>query len=66
MPVVVYVDNARVGPIDQLKTIGKIDVKEIRYLSPRVATDRWGEGHPGGVIYVTTVQGSGPDTTDVR
>jgi len=66
LPVVVYVDNARVGPIDQLKTIGKIDVKEIRYLSPRVATDRWGEGHPGGVIYVTTVQGAGPDTTDVR
>ena len=63
LPVVVYVDNVKVGPIEELKTLGKVDVKEIRYLSPRVATDRWGEGHPGGVIYVTTIQGAGPDTT---
>ena len=55
--------NGKVGPIDELKTIGKIDLKEIRYLSPRAAMDRWGEGHPGGVIVVTTVQGAGPDTT---
>ena len=48
------------------KTLGKIDVKEIRYLSPRAATDRWGEGHPGGVIHVTTIQGAGPDTTESR
>jgi hypothetical protein len=63
LPVVVYVDNVKVGPIDELKTLGKVDLKEIRYLSPRVATDRWGQGHPGGVIYVTTIQGVGPDTT---
>ena len=63
LPVVVYVDNVKVGPVEELKTLGKVDVKEIRYLSPRVATDRWGEGHPGGVIYVTTIQGVGPDTT---
>ena len=63
LPVVVYVDNVKVGPVDELKTLGKVDLKEIRYLSPRVATDRWGQGHPGGVIYVTTVQGIGPDTT---
>jgi hypothetical protein len=66
LPVVVYVDNVKVGLIDELRTIGKIDLKEIRYLSPRVATDRWGEGHPGGVIYVTTIQGARPDTTDSR
>lgn len=63
LPVVVYIDNVKVGPIEELKTLGKIDVKEIRYLSPRVATDRWGENHAGGVIYVTTMQGVGPDTT---
>lgn len=63
LPVVVYIDNVKVGPIEELKTLGKLDVREIRYLSPRAATDRWGEGHPGGVIYVTTVQGVGPDTT---
>ena len=63
LPVVVYVDNVKVGPIDELKSLGKIDLKEIRYLSPRAATDRWGQGHPGGVIFVTTIQGAGPDTT---
>ncbi len=62
MPVVVYIDNVKVGPISELKTLGTVDVKEIRYLSPRVATDRWGLNHAGGVIYVTTVQGLGPDT----
>jgi hypothetical protein len=63
LPVVVYIDNVKVGPVEELKALGKLDVREIRYLSPRAATDRWGEGHPGGVIYVTTVQGVGPDTT---
>jgi len=63
LPVLVYIDNVKVGPVDELKTLGKVDVKEIRYLSPRAATDRWGEGHAGGVIVVTTVQGVGPDTT---
>lgn len=63
LPVVVYIDNVKVGPIDELKALGKVDVKEIRYLSPRVATDRWGENHAGGVIYVTTLQGVGRDTT---
>ena len=66
LPVIVYIDNVKVGQIDELKTLGKIDVKEIRYLSPRAATDRWGEGHPGGVIHVTTIQGAGPDTTESR
>jgi len=63
LPVVVYIDNVKVGPVDELKALGKVDVREIRYLSPRVATDRWGENHAGGVIYVTTVQGLGIDTT---
>ena len=63
MPVVVYIDNVKVGPIDELKALGKLDVREIRYLSPRAATDRWGENHAGGVIYVTTLQAGVPDTT---
>ena len=66
LPVVVYIDNVKVGPVDELKALGKADVREIRYLSPRVATDRWGENHAGGVIYVTTLQGIGPDTTQAR
>ena len=66
LPVVVYIDNVKVGPVTELKAIGTLDVREIRYLSPRVATDRWGENHAGGVIYVTTSQGVGPDTTEAR
>lgn len=62
LPVVVYIDNVKVGPVSELKTLGTVDVREIRYLSPRVATDRWGLNHAGGVIHVTTVQGLGPDT----
>ena len=63
LPVVVYIDNVKVGPVAELKTLGTVDLREIRYLSPRVATDRWGLNHAGGVIHVTTVQGLGPDTT---
>jgi len=66
LPVVVYIDNVKVGPVNELKALGTLDVREIRYLTPRVATDRWGENHAGGVIYVTTAQGVGPDTIDAR
>ena len=66
MPVVVYIDNVKVGPVAELKALATLDLREIRYLSPRVATDRWGENHAGGVIYVTTSQGVGPDTSDAR
>jgi hypothetical protein len=65
-PVVVYIDNVKAGPPSELKTLSKLDVREIRYLSPRVATDRWGLNHAGGVIYVTTTQGVGPDTVESR
>ena len=66
LPVVVYIDNVKAGAVAELKTLSKLDVREIRYLSPRVATDRWGLNHAGGVIYVTTTQGVGPDTVDTR
>ena len=66
VPVVVYIDNVKAGAASELKTLSKLDVREIRYLSPRVATDRWGLNHAGGVIYVTTTQGVGPDTVEVR
>ena len=65
-PVVVYIDNVKAGPVAELKTLSKLDVREIRYLSPRVATDRWGVNHAGGVIYVTTTQAVGPDTVEIR
>ena len=66
LPVVVYIDNVKVGFVAELKTLGTLDLREIRYLSPRVATDRWGENHAGGVIHVTTNQAAGPDTIEAR
>jgi len=66
MPVVVYIDNVKVGMVGELKSLATLDLREIRYLSPRVATDRWGLNHAGGVIYVTTTQGVGPDTAETR
>ena len=66
VPVVVYIDNVKAGAVAELKTLSKLDVQEIRYLSPRVATDRWGLNHAGGVIYVTTTQRVGPDTIAIR
>jgi len=66
LPVVVYIDNVKVGPVTELKALGTVDVREIRYLSPRVATDRWGENHAGGVIFVTTSTAVGPDTIEAR
>ena len=66
LPVLVYIDNVKVGFVAELKALGTLDVREIRYLSPRVATDRWGENHAGGVIFVTTNQGVGPDTIEAR
>ena len=65
-PVVVYVDNVKVGPVTELKSLATLDLREIRYLSPRVATDRWGANHAGGVIYITTAQAAGPDTVEIR
>jgi hypothetical protein len=65
-PVVVYIDNVKAGAIGELKTLSKLDVREIRYLSPRAATDRWGINHAGGVIYVTTTLAVGPDTVESR
>lgn len=66
VPVLVYIDNVKVGAVTELKALATLDLREIRYLSPRVATDRWGENHAGGVIHVTTAQATGPDTVDTR
>jgi hypothetical protein len=66
LPVAVYVDNVKVASVAELKGLPKMDVREIRYLSPRAATDRWGQNHAGGVIAVTTFQGVAPDTLEMR
>ncbi len=51
---VVYMNTHVVGGVEALRDIPAFRVREIRYLSPREATERLGRGHEGGVIIVTT------------
>jgi hypothetical protein len=49
----VYVDGTRMGNLEVLDGIGAHEVREIRYLSPSEATNRYGTGHVQGAILVT-------------
>lgn len=51
---VVYVDDLRLGGIDELRRIRSGDVHTILYLSGPDATTRFGTGHSGGALLVTT------------
>ncbi len=53
-PIVVFVDNVRIGGVDYLSNLSLNDVEEIRFINPSDATTRWGTGVAGGVIEVTT------------
>jgi len=48
----VYLDGTRYGTIDVLSNISANEVREIRYLSPSEATNRFGTGHVQGAILV--------------
>lgn len=52
--VVVYVDGTRAGGTSFLRQIEASTVHSIRYLSASEASTRFGFGHSGGVIQVTT------------
>ena len=52
--VVVYVDNTRLGDADQLRGIAASSIAAVRYFSASEAQTKWGSGHPGGAIEVTT------------
>lgn len=54
VPVVLYMDNVRLGELSGLSTIPANRVREIRYIGANDATTRWGTGHGSGVILVTT------------
>jgi hypothetical protein len=49
----VYVDNTRMGDDRVLNSIGAHEIREIRYLNPSEATNRYGSGHVQGAILVT-------------
>lgn len=49
---VVYMENQRLGDVQQLVNISIDQLREIRYISPTDATTLWGTGHAAGVIQV--------------
>lgn len=53
-PILVYMDDQRLGGIEELRRIEIAVVKYIRYYSPAEASARWGFNHGGGVIYVSS------------
>lgn len=51
---VVYVDGVSYGDLGSLRQISAGDVARMEYLGAADATTRFGTGHAGGVIMVTT------------
>lgn len=51
---VVYVNGVRAGGLAALQRIMAMDVQLVRHVDARDATTRYGTGHAGGVIEVTT------------
>ncbi|MCI0432055.1 MAG: hypothetical protein L0271_00195 [Gemmatimonadetes bacterium] len=51
---VVYIDGVKTGPPETLRSVRREVLREIRYIDSREATTRYGTGHRGGAILVTT------------
>lgn len=49
-----YINNSRLGDIENLRGINTLSIAEIRLLSPHDATTLLGTGHVGGAIMVKT------------
>lgn len=54
IPIIIYMDDVRLGEPSSLQNIPASRVKEIRFMNARDATTRYGTGHSSGVIAVTT------------
>ena len=54
IPIMVYMDDVRLGDIGSMVNIPAGRVVEIRFINARDATTRYGTGHGSGVILVTT------------
>ena len=52
----VYLDNQRVGGVEELRNIAPLTVLSVRYYDPIAASSRWGLNHGGGAIYVLTAK----------
>ena len=51
---VLYVDGARRGSANDLRTLRIADIEQMEYMSGNDATTRFGTGHGGGAIMVTS------------
>ena len=51
---VVYVDGMRFGPLNSLRQISPETIDEMEFISAGDATTRFGLGHTGGVIMIST------------
>jgi len=54
IPIIVYMDDVRLGEPASMINIPANRVREIRFMSANDATTRYGTGHSSGVILVTT------------
>lgn len=51
---VVYLDNQRIGGVEELRRIVPSSVSTARYFDPITASARWGLDHGAGAIYIVT------------
>ncbi|MBI4427738.1 MAG: Plug domain-containing protein [Ignavibacteriales bacterium] len=51
---VIYLDNIRYGGVTSLREIPVANIHQIEFINASDATTRFGTGHTGGVIMVTT------------
>lgn len=54
IPIIIYMDDVRLGEPSSLTNIPANRIKEIRFMNARDATTRYGTGHSSGVILVLT------------
>jgi hypothetical protein len=54
LTIVAYLDNAKLGDVNELRRVPLTDVHYIRFLDAAAATHRWGGGHGHGAILVST------------
>jgi hypothetical protein len=50
----VYLDDQMLGTLERLRDIDAQTLDSIRYLSASEAQLKWGSGHPGGVLLLTS------------
>jgi hypothetical protein len=56
-PIIVYLDQVRLGQVDSLRGITVESIRLIRHIPARDAQQRFGLDHTGGVIEVITMTG---------